>query len=142
MILLLTPAQWFRYNYYISIPWYIAYFLHQHHIHKNIVCLQTNRRSSNTAAALPYYFWGYWELPNNRVANAYGVTPGYGWRTDIYPLEKPDVTRGNPGSGWRTTSGVVKLCFCFNNTENRGRLNICHVKMGGGKVKSWKSTAV
>ena len=43
-----------------------------------------------TPQRLPYYFGGYWELPNNRVANANGVTrrnPGSGWRTDIYPIE-------------------------------------------------------
>ena len=39
---------------------------------------------------LSNYFWGYWELPNNRVANGNRVNqhnPGSDWQTDINPIE-------------------------------------------------------
>ena len=61
----------------------------QHHMTKIFfVYKQTNDRV--TPQRQPYYFGGYWELPNNRVANANGVTrrnPGSGWRTDFNPIE-------------------------------------------------------
>ena len=34
---------------------------------------------------LPYYFYGYWELPNNRVANANGL-PGVTLVLVIWPI--------------------------------------------------------
>ena len=61
----------------------------QHHIAKIFfVYKDTNDRV--TLQRLPNYFGGYWELPNNSVANANMVTqrnPGSGWRTDINPIE-------------------------------------------------------
>ena len=64
--------------------------------YKNILSLQKNR-DRVTPQRPPYYFWGYWDLLDNRVANADVVTrrnPGSDWRTNR-------VTRRNPGSGSR-----------------------------------------
>ena len=41
--------------------------------YKNILSLQTTK-DLVIPQRLPYYFWGYWELPNNRVDNANGAT--------------------------------------------------------------------
>ena len=64
----------------------IAYSLYNIILQK--YSLFTNKTNDRlTLQLLPYYFWGYWELPNNRVANANGLTrrnPGSGWRTDMH----------------------------------------------------------
>ena len=91
----------------------IDYSLHNITLQKIFfVYQQTNDRV--TSQRLPNYFGGYWELPNNRIANANWVTrcnPGSGWLTDIYPIEEPGLTRGNPRSGWRTNSGNAQLVW-------------------------------
>ena len=49
---------------------------------------QTNDRV--TPQRQPYYFVGYRELSNTRVANANGIArrnPGSGWPTDFNPIE-------------------------------------------------------
>ena len=59
-------------------------------LQKHPLCTYKQTNDRVTAQRLPFYFGGYWDLPNNRVANANGVTlrnPGSGWRTDIYPIE-------------------------------------------------------
>ena len=74
----------------------IAYSLYHHITKIFFVYKQTNDRV--TPQRLPCNFCGYWELPNNRIADSDGVTrrnPGIGWRTDINidinPIEYPGV---------------------------------------------------
>ena len=76
----------------------IAYCVHQHHIAKILFAYkQTNDRSSNTVTAT-LLFWGLLRVTQKWCCQRYRwVTwrnPGSGWRTDIYPIEEPGVTRG------------------------------------------------
>ena len=67
----------------------IAYSLYNITIQKNILCLQRNQRSSNTAEAI-LVFLGLLRVTKQSFANGNGVTlrnPGSGWRTDINPIE-------------------------------------------------------